>query len=191
MSSTAETTHFEDRRSVVGWCYRCGTRCINVWCGLCYVDVKCSTCDPDGPKDRVTCWKCLPSMDAVRGREAEQAEAARLHAEEHGLPGLVGSELQIPWAITIRHRVFRQAKWRWGSQTSLPYATLEDTLRWLSERTFAAWWIDRRHWDAREFAKYRYKLQHSPQAKERKARRMARKQARADREVAAMEGASS
>jgi hypothetical protein len=63
------------------------------------------------------------------------------------LPPLVGTERQVNWATTERHKllVLAEHALRIGrSRPELPEAAVRDTLDWLGSINDAGWWLDHR-----------------------------------------------
>ena len=63
------------------------------------------------------------------------------------LPPLVGTERQVDWATTERHKLLILAEHalRVGpSLPGLPQATVRDALDWLGSINDAGWWLDHR-----------------------------------------------
>lgn len=63
------------------------------------------------------------------------------------LPPLLGTERQVDWAATERHKLLILAEHalRVGrSLPELPEATVRDALGWLGSINDAGWWLDRR-----------------------------------------------
>lgn len=101
----------------------------------------------------------LCAAEEMEKERRQQADEARLHARERGLPPLEGSEKQVAWAETIRLNAFGAVDnvLKWADRVH-DQAAEEDPDHWhdtrraidraieyLEEQVEARWWIDHRH----------------------------------------------
>lgn len=91
----------------------------------------------ESDRARKTEWlETIPCVDCQRKAEREAAEKS---AAALSLPGLVGSEKQVAWAITIRNIAINELTARNGGKVSA------DAMAVISNITSAGWWIDHRN----------------------------------------------
>jgi len=116
---------------------------------------------PSRDRQRKAAWLAEQPCSSCRAAERKarheaEAREAKIAAEQEGRPKLVGSEKQIAWAESIRHKVWQQLEQlaTIARATDHPKAKVAlAAIEAIKAERAAAWWIDRRESSAERLVK--------------------------------------